>query len=171
MTKLRSHLCKAVTLLGLVLICVPTAQVAKAEPYPCDLYPTLVGSYAFQFTGSIFLPAPFDKYNGPFYRSGRFVADGNGNLQTTTVTANYAGTIVRETFAATYVVNQDGTFTVTIQNLPIPAFPPGVPNTFSFNGTFYNCGNGAKIVLSGVSVGGQVQPNLGSVISGDILRQ
>ena len=144
---------------------------ASADPYPCNLTPNFNGAYAAQFTGSIFLPPPFDKFNGPFFRNLRFVADGNGNIQTTTVVASYGGTIVRETFAAVYTVKSDGTFTITINNLPIPSFPPGTPNTFSFDGVFYNCANSARIVLSGVSVAGQPQPNLGSVIAGTIDKQ
>ena len=148
-----------------------SSQLAKADQYPCNLTPNLVGPYAFQFNGNILLPPPFDKYNGPFFRNGRVVADGNGNLQTTTVVANYAGTVARETFAATYVVRADGTFTITIQNLPVPAFPPGTPNTFTFDGVFFNCSNSAKVVLSGVSLFGMPQLNIGSVISGEFIRQ
>ena len=99
------------------------------------------------------------------------MADGNGNLTTTTVTANYGGIVVRETFSATYAVKSDGTFTITIVNLPIPAFPPGTPNTFTFDGVFANCANNGTVVLSGVTVAGQVQPNPGSVISGEFIRQ
>ena len=156
---------------GLLLLTGPATRRAQADPYPCTLTPNLVGSYAFQFNGSIFLPGPFDKFNGPFFRNGRFVADGNGNITTTTVTANYGGTIVRETFNATYVAKSDGTFTITIVNLAIPAFPPGTPNTFTFDGVFANCANNAKVVLSGISVAGQVQTNLGSVISGEFIKQ
>ena len=147
------------------------AGAASADPYPCNLQPNFTGSYAAQFTGSIFLPPPFDRFNGPFFRNLRFVSDGNGNIQTTTVVASYGGTIVRETFSAVYAVKTDGTFTIAINNLPIPSFPPGTPNTFTFDGVFYNCSNNAKIVLSGVSVAGQPQPNLGSVIAGEIAKQ
>ena len=161
----------ALCLAGLLLLAGPGARIAQADPYPCSLSPNLVGAYAFQFNGSVFLPGPFDKFNGPFFRNGRFVADGNGNLTTTVVTANYGGTVVRETYSATYAVKSDGTFTITIVNLPIPAFPPGTPNTFTFDGVFANCANNAKVVLSGVTVAGQVQPNLGSVISGEFIKQ
>jgi hypothetical protein len=159
--------------IGVMLIAQSEMQIAKAQTVApaCEVAPNLVGNYAFQFTGTINLPAPFNAYNGYFYRNGRLVADGNGNITTTTVVANYAGTIVRETFNATYAVKPDGTFTVTIQNLAIPAFPPGTPDTFSFDGVLYNCGGSAKIVLSGVSLLGMPQANIGSVIAGQLERQ
>ena len=157
--------------IGLMMIAGLRVGQAQTTSAACELTPNLVGNYAFQFVGSVFLPAPLNTYNGPFYRNGRLVADGFGNIQTTTVVANYAGTIVRETFAATYVVHSDGTFTVAIQNLPVPFLPPGTPSTFSFDGVLYNCGASAKIVLSGVSVAGQAQPNIGSEITGQLERQ
>jgi hypothetical protein len=157
-------------LLGLFLAAGSSA-LAQQQPLSCTLSPNLSGNYVAQFTGSILLPPPFDKFNGPFFRNVRFTADGNGNLTTTTVVANYAGTVQRESFTGTYTTKLDGTFTVTINNLNIPAFPPGTPNTFTFDGIFYNCNNSAKIVLSGVSVAGQAQPNIGSVILGQIERQ
>ena len=49
-----------------------------------------------------------------------------GNF-TSFVVANYNGTISRDTFSGTYALNEDGTFTLTINNLPIPALPAGVP--------------------------------------------
>jgi len=130
----------------------------------------LSGSYAVQFTGTVFLPPPFDKYNGAFSRNGRVVFDGIGNFYSTVV-ANYNGSISRDVFSGTYVVSGDGTFTLTIQNLPIPALPAGVPNTFSFDGVIANNGTQAKLTLSGVSVGGQKQENIGSVLVGELIRQ
>ena len=130
----------------------------------------LSGSYAVQFTGSVFLPTPFDKFNGPFSRTGKVIFDGIGNF-TSTVVANYNGTISRDVFSGTYVVQGDGTFTLTIQNLPIPALPPGVPNTFTFDGMIANNGTQAKLTLSGVSIGGQPQSNIGSVIVGELIKQ
>jgi hypothetical protein len=159
--------------LGIILMAQPGMQVARAQqsPYSCELSPNLTGSFAVLFTGTVNLPAPFNAYNGAFYRSGRVIFDGAGNLQTTTITANYAGTILTETFTGTYKVNSDGTFTVSIANLAVPFLPPGTPNVFSFNGTLYNCSNNAKIVLSGVSIAGQAQSNIGSTITGTLDRQ
>src|SRR4030088_63373 len=77
----------------------------------------LQGSWAFQFTGTVNLPSPINAFNGPFYRNGRFVADNRGVFHVTTAVSNYNGTVGHETFSGTYVVNQDGTFTVTIANL------------------------------------------------------
>jgi hypothetical protein len=130
----------------------------------------LNGAYAVQFTGTVFLPAPFNLYNGPFSRNGKVVFDGNGNF-TSYVVANYNGTISRDTFSGTYILNEDGTFTLTINNLPIPALPAGVPNTFSFDGMLANNLTTAKLTLSGVSVGGQPLSNIGSVITGELIKQ
>src|SRR5215467_5609983 len=79
----------------------------------------LQGAWAFQLTGSVFLPQPFDGFNGPFYRNGRFVADGQGNIQVTSAVSNYNGTVGRESYSGTYSVNQDGTFTLRFTNLPV----------------------------------------------------
>lgn len=130
----------------------------------------LAGTYAVQFTGTVFLPAPFNMFNGPFSRNGKVYFDGVGNF-TSTVVANYNGTVSRDVFSGTYLVAGDGTFTLTIQNLPIPALPAGVPNTFSFDGMLANNGTQAKLTLSGISVGGQPQANIGSVIVGELIKQ
>jgi len=143
----------------------PVSQIATAQGQYA-----LAGAYAVQFTGTVFLPAPFNLYNGPFSRNGRVVFDGNGNF-TSYVVANYNGNISRDVFSGTYVVNGDGTFTLSIPNLPIPALPPGVPNTFSFDGMLADNGRIAKLTLSGVSVGGQPLPNIGSVIVGELVKQ
>jgi len=146
----------------------PSAQ-AQVPDLDYLLVPNLRGSYAFVFTGSVFLPAPYDGYNGPFVRNGRFVADGNGNL-VATVVANYAGRISRDTFNGTYKVNPDGTFTYTIPNLALPPLP-GVPNVFTFDGVMANGGKTCKVMLSGVSIAGEQQKNIGSVIYGEFLKQ
>src|SRR5712692_3548170 len=140
----------------------------------------LEGSWAFQFTGEVNLPAPFNGANGRFYRNGRFVADkaGNvtpagvtGNFHVTSATSNYNGVVGHETFAGTYILANDGTFHLTINNLPVPAFPPGVPNVFVFDGVLADNGKAAKVVLAAVSIFGAPQPNIGSVIAGEFLRQ
>ena len=117
----------------------PVSKIAMAQGQFA-----LSGAYAVQFTGTVFLPAPFNLYNGPFSRNGRVVFDGMGNF-TSFVVANYNGTISRDTFSGTYALNEDGTFTLTINNLPIPALPAGVPNTFSFDGMLANNYNTAKL--------------------------
>src|SRR5258708_7833888 len=109
----------------------PVSRTANAQFAAAP--PILFGGYAFQFTGSIFLPPPFNLFNGPFYRNGRLVADGQGNFQTTVAVSNYNGTVNRETFGGTYRVNGDGTFPLSIPNLPFPAIPAGVPNLFTFD--------------------------------------
>jgi hypothetical protein len=140
----------------------------------------LLGSYAAQFTGTVFVQLPCvnpptnlcaSPFNGPFYRNARVVFDGQGNFQTTTAVANFNGFIIGETFRGTSVANPDGTFKLTIPDLPVPFLPPGVPNVFSFDGVLADNGKMAKVVLSGVSVGGQPFPNIGSVIVGELVRQ
>lgn len=147
----------------------PLSRIASAQTTNYYNF-ELSGSYAMQFTGSVTLPAPFNTYNGPFSRNGRVVFDGNGNF-IATVIANYSGTISHDDFTGTYNVNYDGTFTLSIANLPTPLFPPGTPNVFSFDGVLADNGNIAKLTLDGVSVGGQAQPNVGSVIVGELVRQ
>jgi len=139
---------------------------AVGGPYSNDNFR---GSYVMQFSGDVFAPAPFDKYNGKFYRNARVVADGFGTLDVTSV-ANYAGTVAHEHFTASYSVNPDGTFTVTAVNLPV-LFAQNVPNTFQFEGVLANGGAQAKVVLSAVNLGGQQLPNIGSVLIGDFIRQ
>jgi len=143
----------------------PISTAANAQVY---FY--LSGTYAMQFTGNVFLPAPFNNYNGPFSRNGVVFFDGAGNFQANVV-ANYNGTISRDVFVGTYIFGPQGTFTLTINNLPIPALPPGVPNTFGFDGVLANNGTQAKLTLSSVSVGGQALPNIGSVITGELIKQ
>jgi hypothetical protein len=147
----------------------PVSQIATAQTGGSSNF-NLCGSYAVQFTGSVLLPPPFDKYNGPFSRNGRVVFNCVGSF-TSTVVANYSGNITRDTFTGTYIINYDGTFTLSIVNLPTPLFPPGTPNVFSFDGVLASGGTIGKLTLSGVSVGGQPQANIGSVIVGDLVKQ
>jgi hypothetical protein len=147
----------------------PLSQSATAQTNNNYLY-QLAGQYAMQFTGTINLPAPFNTYNGPFSRNGKVVFDGQGNF-TATVIANYNGTITHDNFTGTYTASSDGSFTMTIVNLPTPLFPPGTPNVFTFDGILANNGNIAKLTLDGVSVGGQAQTNVGSVIVGELIKQ
>ena len=131
----------------------------------------LDGSWAFQFTGEINLPVPFNGFNGKFYRNGRFVADRAGNFRVTSATSNYNGVVSQESFSGTYTLTNEGTFRLQIVNLPIPAFPPGTPNVFVFDGVLADGGKAAKVVLSAVSVFGAPQANIGSVIAGKFLKQ
>lgn len=59
------------------------------------------GSYQIDLTGARVAPLEFP---GPFHRSGRLVADGEGNFSATTV-ANYAGRVVEENFDGTYTLS------------------------------------------------------------------
>src|SRR5262249_15521010 len=130
----------------------------------------LDGSWAFQFTGAISLPQPFSSSNGPFYRNGRFTADNHGNFQVTSAVSNYNGTVGHETFSGTYSLHQDGTFTLTIVNLPVPPIA-GIPNVFTFEGVLAEKSKRAKVVLAGVNLGGQQLLNIGSVIAGEFVKQ
>jgi hypothetical protein len=147
----------------------PLSQNAAAQSNNNYLY-MLAGQYAVQFTGSVNLPAPFNGYNGPFSRNGKVVFDGQGNF-TSTVIANYNGNISHDVFSGTYTASYDGSFTLTIVNLPTPLFPPGTPNVFTFDGILADGGKIAKLTLDGVSVGGQAQTNIGSVIVGEFIKQ
>src|SRR5262245_55854599 len=91
-----------------------------------------VGGYAVQFTGDVFVPAPFDKFNGKFFRTARLVADGFGNLDVTAV-GNYGGSITREKFSGTYNITPEGVLTITINNLALP-FAPNAPTVLGFDG-------------------------------------
>ena len=130
----------------------------------------LQGSWAVQFTGTVNLPPPINLFNGPFFRNARLVVDGHGNLHATAV-SNYNGAIGHESFSGTYTLHPDGTFIIMIPNLPIPFLPPGVPNVFTFEGVLAGGGKFAKVALTGVSIGGVPQPNIGSVIAGEFIKQ
>ena len=131
----------------------------------------LFGFYAFQFTGTLFLPAPFNSVNGPMYRNGVVVFEGNGKFTVTSLVSNYNGSVSNDLFSGTYVSRNDGTFTITIVNLPIPAIPSGIPNVFTFDGVLADKGRIAKVVLSAISVGGHPQANIGSVVTAEFIRQ
>jgi hypothetical protein len=152
---------------GLGLFTVP--QTAPANPHD-DFLRNLSGAYAFLFSGTVFLPPPFDTFNGPFYRTGEIVADGRGNMVVSYV-GNFNGTISRGTFTATYTFSSPNRFLLTIPNTPIPGIPPGIPNVVTMDGVLADNGKIAKCVVSGVSVGGQTQSNIGSVITGEILKE
>jgi len=157
-------------MLALLASLEPVAQRAMADEEGGNGL-RLEGSWAFQLTGTIFLPPPFDTFNGPFYRNGRFVADGQGNIQITSAVSNYNGTVGREVYSGTYSVKEDGTFTLRFTSLPVPFLPPSVPSVFSFEGVLAKGGTLAKVVLSDVNVGGQQLPNIGSVITGEFVKQ
>ena len=156
----------AVCLLTALVSLEPLSRRAMAD----DDQERFDGSWAFQFTGTISLPSPFNSFNGPFYRNGRFIADKHGNFVVTSAVSNYNGTVGHEAFAGTYVLHQDGTFTLTIVNLPVPPIA-GIPNVFVFEGVLAGGGKTAKVVLSGVTLNGQVLPNIGSVIAGEFVKQ
>ena len=130
----------------------------------------LIGTYAYLFTGTVFLPPPFDAYNGPFFRMGQMTADGRGHMTVSHV-GNFNGTVSRGTFSATYVFTSTNNFVLTIPNAPIQGIPSSVPTVLTMDGVLAANGRVAKCVLSGVTIAGQVPPNIGSVISGEILKQ
>jgi hypothetical protein len=149
------------------LFSMPQAVTADS---PDRLLRNLSGSYAYLFTGTVFLPPPFDAFNGPFFRMGQIVSDGKGNLMVSYV-GNFNGAVSKGTFAATYVFTSDTTFTLIIPNAPIPGIPTSIPTLLTMDGVLADGGKIAKCVLSGVSIAGQVPPNIGSVISGDLIKQ
>lgn len=159
-------LCPVLTLtLGSLML----PQSAAAEPG--ELFErNLIGTYAYLFTGTVFLPPPFDGFNGPFFRMGQIVSDGKGNL-TVSYVGNFNGTVSRGTFAATYAFTSANNFVLTIPNAPIPGIPAGIPTVLTMDGVLAENGKVAKCVLSGVTIAGQTPANIGSVISGDILKQ
>jgi hypothetical protein len=144
----------------------PTTRKAHAQDGSM-----LIGGYACQFTGTVFLPSPLDSFNGTFYRNARPVFDGQGGFSTTSAVANYDGNVSTESFSGTYTVAAGGIVDLEIPNLGVPFLPPGTPDVFSFNGVLADGGKIMKIVLTGVSVGGMAQPNIGSVIAGECVRQ
>src|SRR5262249_23780176 len=144
----------------------PQTVAAASDHFEHNLY----GTYAYLFTGTVFLPPPFDAFNGPFFRVGQLVADGKGNL-TVSYIGNFNGSVSRGTFAATYTFTSANNFFLTIPNAPIPGIPSEVPTILTMDGVLADNGKVAKCVLSGVSIAGQTPPNIGSVISGDILKQ
>jgi hypothetical protein len=156
----------ALCVLGALASFGPTTRKAHAQDGS-----TLIGGYACQFTGAVLLPPPFDMDNGPFYRNARPVFDGQGAFMTTSAVANYNGNVSKESFAGTYTVTAGGIVDLEIPNLGVPFLPPNTPDVFSFNGVLADGGKIMKVVLAGVSIGGMAQPNIGSVIAGECVRQ
>jgi len=84
---------------------------------------------------------------------------------------NFNGTVSRGTFSATYMFTSANNFVLTIPNPPIPGIPSGIPTVLTMDGVLADNDKVAKCVVSGVTIGGQAPPNIGSVISGEILKQ
>jgi hypothetical protein len=130
-----------------------------------------VGSYTFHLTGTLFLPAPYDASNGPFFRLARFHSDGSGHIEISTVIANYAGRVERERYSVVYKVNPDGSFVMEATDVPMPGVPAEVPHVITLEGIIAEGGNRAVVGVTRFSMHGQDMANIGSVISGQILRQ
>lgn len=133
--------------------------------------PNFIGSYAFHLTGSLFLPPPYDSSNGPFFRIARFHSDGSGHIEISTVIANYGGRVVSEKYNATYTVHPDGSFIIEATDVPMPGVPAHVPHVITLEGVFADAGDKAVLGVTRFSLDGQNLANVGSVISGQILRQ
>ena len=133
--------------------------------------PNFVGSYAFHLTGTLFLPAPYDSSNGPFFRIARFSSDGSGHIEISTVIANYGGRVVSERYDAVYTVHPDGSFIMEATDVPMPGVPANVPHIITLEGVFADGGNRAVLGVTRFSLHGRNLDNVGSVISGQIIRQ
>lgn len=143
---------------------------------------SLKGAWVARFTGEL-MPLPIFKpeYFGPFVRTGRFVADGRGNISVT-AWANYAGHVQVDNYSGVYSVASDGTFTMTVYNLVLNfldlnalPFPYNGNNEISFFGALEDNGRAAKVMVTGIKIEG-VDPvpifgTIGSVISGEFHRQ
>jgi hypothetical protein len=130
-----------------------------------------VGAYTFHLTGTLFLPAPYDSSNGPFFRLARFHSDGSGHIEISTVIANYAGRVERERYSVVYKVDPDGCFIMEATDVPMPGVPAGVPHVITLEGVIAEGGNRAICGVTRFSMHGRDMANIGSVISGQIIRQ
>jgi hypothetical protein len=128
------------------------------------------GSWAVQVHGDVFLPAPFDTYNGPFVRTGRLLLTPDGKLKGSVV-ANYAGTVKWESIEGNYTVSTEGYVIINLNDVALPSLPPGTPNIFTFEGALCEGGKMLKLMMSGVQIGPVQFPNIGTVIYGELVRQ
>ena len=133
------------------------------------------GVYGFYASGVVLVAPGFPpSLIGPFARVGRLVADGKGNIAVAN-TASYNGTIIPESYTATYTVNSDCTTDVKpITGLPLGPGGALVPVPFEFVGALGNNGNSAAMVLCGLGPGVPCSPTpapTGNVIRVILTRQ
>jgi hypothetical protein len=148
-----------------LLVGVAARQAAHAAP-GCSTR-DLAGVYGMFATGTILIvPAPVIP-TGPFARVGRVVSDGNGNISITN-TASYDGTIVTESYTATYTVSSD----CSIDIKPLVPFPPPVGNVpFEFVGALADGGKDAAVVVCGIGAPCSAGAPTGAVLRVLLSRQ
>ncbi len=128
----------------------------------------LSGGYAYQLTGTINFPAgPLAFLNGPFAANGRMFFDGRGRVKAQDV-SNFNGQIIPSEIDATYDVNPDGTYslTLTVELGQIPA-------TVTYQGVLTKDGDEARFIQSGFSIPGVTLPPgyVGAVVVGSLIKQ
>lgn len=160
----------AMTLSCLLVVSALPAFAQGVWPPPQFATSDMKGSWVVQVTGDVFLPVPFDSFNGPFVRTGRLLITPDGKIKAN-VTANYGGFIEKEVLDGQYTISSEGIVTIELINVPLPSLPPGLPNVFSFEGVMCDGGKRIKLMMSGVRLGDQDLPNLGTVIYGELIRQ
>ena len=93
----------AVLFLALSVAAHAQAANAQDDDAPVCSNHSLKGAFGFQITGT-------NNFFGPFAFSGRFAADGNGNITSGTGTESVAGDVVSGVpFIGTYTINADCT--------------------------------------------------------------
>jgi hypothetical protein len=167
---IRHHAAVAILIGAFTFSLLPAANAQGVWPPPEFRVYDMMGSWAVQVSGPVFLPPPFDTYNGQFVRTGRLLLTPDGKLSAS-VAANYSGVVERENLNGTFTVSSEGKVTISLINVPLPSLPPGVPNVFSFEGVLCDGAKRVKLMMSGVQVAGQQLPNIGTVIFGELIRQ
>ncbi len=148
----------------------PSAYAQGVWPPPEFKIYDMTGSWVVQVSGPVFLPAPFDSFNGPFVRTGRLLFTPDGKIEIKAL-GNYNGFVEKESYTGTFSVGADGSVAVLLKNLPLPSLPPGTPNVITFEGFICESGQKVKLMMSKVEIGGQPLPNIGTVIFGELIRQ
>jgi hypothetical protein len=98
-------------LFAIVLICIvlPGAQGAAADDGRRFSVRDVDGPTAFAFDGFVNVGTAEAPVMAPAAATGRFVADGRGNLKDGVRSLTIGGTPTHQTFECTYTVNADGT--------------------------------------------------------------
>jgi len=154
----------AVVLLTLMLVALPTSSTrAKDSNFSNQ---DLRGAYVAQGTGTAAFPPahPFSVLNGPMATTGRFVADGCGNISGFAVQVNN-GAVGRQSFTGTYNVEGDGSFSVTM--IGDTAFGT---LAVEYSGVLFDEGKQAKVTEVGIP-GVLPQGLAGITYIGSFIRQ
>ena len=155
----------ALNCIGFLLLHTPSTHAKGIRYTNWDLR----GNWASQWSGTVMAPkeSPLAPFNGPYCLTGRISVDGMGSVQGN-VYDNYAGNLLHYDFQGTYLVNDDGTLT-----LSVTLYFGQSPYTITVYGVICDDGNQVRVTLIGPTGSSQIPgvPFLGSVATGVWIRQ